>query len=262
MKIGVAQIDCAVGEIAANVAKLCDFAARAKTAGAEWILFPEMSDTGYVMAAIRACATPWSEGAIPALQECARHLSLGIIAGLSERTNERIFNTQVAIDPSGEIVARYRKTHLYAPAPTEEHKCVAPGDALSTFAAGEMLFGQSICYDLRFPELYRELACEQNANVLLVSSAWPFPRVEHLRVLATARAIENQSYLVLANRVGTDDGSTFCGSSAIIDPYGVVLAAASADREELLVAEISDEVVRAVRERMPAFAHRRRELYR
>jgi omega-amidase len=102
---------------------------------------------------------------------------------------------------------------------------------------------------------------DHNVNVLVISSAWPFPRVEHLRVLALARAMENQIYVVLANRVGVDDGVTLCGSSAIIDPYGVVLAGASADREELLVAEISEEVLKSVRERMRVFEHRRKDLY-
>jgi len=77
-----------------------------------------------------------------------------------------------------------------------------------------------------------------------------------------ARAIENQSYLVLSNRVGTDDGVTFCGTSAIIDPYGAIVAAASADREELLQAEISAEVIDSVRDRMAVFVHRRKELYK
>src|SRR6185295_19457705 len=115
--------------------------------------------------------------------------------------------------------------------------------------------GQSICYDLRFPEMCRTLALEHQTNVFVTSSAWPFPRLEHLRILALARAIENQSYLILSNRVGTDDGVTFCGSSAIVDPYGVVLAAASADREELIQAEISESVIESVRSRMAAFDH-------
>jgi len=85
--------------------------------------------------------------------------------------------------------------------------------------------------------------------------------VEHLRILALARAIENQSYLILANRVGTDDGVTFCGTSAIIDPYGAIVAAASIDREELIRAEISEDVIKSVRNRMAVFAHRRKDLY-
>jgi predicted amidohydrolase len=107
----------------------------------------------------------------------------------------------------------------------------------------------------------RTLAVKHGSNVFINSSAWPFPRVEHLRILALTRAIENQSYLILASRVGTDDGVTFCGTSVIIDPYGVVLAAASADREELIAAEISKEIVDLVRSRMQVFDHRRGDLY-
>jgi predicted amidohydrolase len=122
-------------------------------------------------------------------------------------------------------------------------------------------FGLTICYDLRFPEVARKLAVDQNVNVLVNSSAWPFPRIEHLRILCLARAMENQTYLILANRVGTDDGVTFCGNSAIIDPYGVILAGASADREELIMAEISEDVLKSVRDRMKVFEHRRKDLY-
>ncbi len=133
--------------------------------------------------------------------------------------------------------------------------------APSLCQSGRFRFGFSICYDLRFPEFYRKLATEDEANVFILSSAWPFPRVEHFRILATARAIENQSYVIASNRVGKDDGVPFCGSSAIIDPYGVVVASASADREELLVAEISLENLQSVRDRMPVFTDRRSDLY-
>ena len=119
----------------------------------------------------------------------------------------------------------------------------------------------AICYDLRFPELYRALACDRGVDVFVISSAWPFPRVEHLRALSVARAIENQSYVILSNRVGKDGGVPFCGSSAIIDPYGVIVAAASTDREELVTAELSRDVIESVRKRMPIFEHRRRDLY-
>jgi predicted amidohydrolase len=87
-----------------------------------------------------------------------------------------------------------------------------------------------------------------------------FPRVEHLRVLAAARAIENQSYLILANRVGSDERVSFCGISAIIDPNGVVVASASADREELLQVGLSPEQIDSIRQQMPIFAHRRKGL--
>jgi predicted amidohydrolase len=261
MKIAAAQIACSLGDIDGNVAKICDFTSRAKAAGAELIVFPEMSDTGYAMRVIREAATPWENGAVPQLRKLAESLSILIICGVSERVEKCIYNSLVVIDTRGEIIGQYRKTHLFSPAPIEEHLCFAAGDCLASFGNGDLRLGLSICYDLRFPEVYRRLAIEEKTNVFIISSAWPFPRVEHLRVLATARAIENQSYLVLANRVGTDDGVTFCGTSAIIDPYGVAVAAASADREELLIADVSDAVVHSIRRRMPLFEHRRAELY-
>src|SRR5207244_9576161 len=119
----------------------------------------------------------------------------------------------------------------------------------ASFELGELRFGCSICYDLRFPEIYRKLVTEQNVGALLISSAWPFPRVEHWCVLAQARAIENQAYVIASNRVGKDDDLWFCGSSAIIDPRGVVIAAASADSAELIQADLSEELVVSVRRR-------------
>lgn len=259
MKVAAAQIACALGDVPANLAKIRHFAERAKEAGAQLVVFPEMSDTGYAMQVIGEKANTWDQGAVPALRQLTRELSLTIISGLSEREGDKIFNTQVVIDPHGEIVAKYRKTHLFAPI-GEDKTCTA-GVCLTSVTLGPFHGGLTICYDLRFPEIYRTLSLDQGVNLFVNSSAWPFPRLEHLRILATARAIENQSYLILANRVGRDNGAPFCGSSAIIDPYGVVMAAASADREELIMAEIEPEIVKAVRERMAVFAHRRPELY-
>lgn len=261
MNIAVAQIACAAGDVRANIDSLCGFAERAKAGDAEWIVFPEMSDTGYVMSIIREQAARWDEGAVPELRSIAKRLSLGIVCGVSERDGECIFNSQVVIDGSGAILGSYRKTHLFSPAPIEEHTCFTAGAKTVTVALGEMRGGLSICYDLRFPEFYRRLAIGDGANVFIISSAWPFPRVEHLKILAAARAIENQCYVILANRVGTDHGSTFCGSSAVIDPFGVVMASASTDREELLLADISLETISSVRKRMPVFDHRRTDVY-
>jgi predicted amidohydrolase len=213
------------------------------------------------MPVIKKCALPWSEGAVPELKKMAKEFSVSIICGVSERVDDSIYNAQVAIDAEGEIVAAYRKCHLFSPAPIEEHKCFTPGKELASYKLNGFQFGLNICYDLRFPELYRALAGEKAVNVFANSTAWPFPRLEHLRVLATARAIENQSYMILSNRVGKDGNVPFCGSSAIIDPYGVIVAAASTDREELITAEISRDVIDSVRERMPVFEDRRRDLY-
>ena len=262
MKIAAAQISCALGDLKTNLCKIRGFTSRAKNAGAELIVFPEMVDTGYSMPVIQARATSWTEGAVPEIQKIAKILSIAIISGVSERDGDCIYNSQVFIDANGTIQAKYRKTHLFAVAPIEEHKCFSPGNELTSFALGELRLGLSICYDLRFPEVYRTLAVKDEVNVFIISSAWPFPRVDHFRVLALARAIENQTYVIAANRVGKDDGVPFCGNSVIIDPYGVTIAAASADREELLLAEISQEVIQSVRDRMTVFAHRRPDLYK
>jgi omega-amidase len=213
------------------------------------------------MPVIQAHATPWTSGAVPELQKIARDLSIAIISGVSEREGAAIYNSQVFIDERGKVVGKYRKTHLFTAAPIEEHKCFSPGDGFTSFAFADLRFGLSICYDLRFPEVYRKLAVENDVNAFLISSAWPFPRIEHFRTLAMARAIENQSYVIVANRVGTDNGISFCGTSAIIDPYGVIIASASQDREELINAELSGDLVNSVRSRMEVFADRRRDLY-
>jgi len=261
MKIAAAQISCVIGDLDANVQKIRDFAERARKAGGDLVVFPEMSDTGYSMPVIQKHAQPWKEGAVPRLQQIAKELSIAIVAGVSERDADCIYNAQAFINSTGEIVAKYRKTHLVTAAPLDERPVFTAGDQFLSCKIDNFNLGMTICYDLRFPEVCRTLALEHQANLIVNSSAWPFPRVEHLRVLALARAMENQTYVIVANRVGTDDGVMLCGSSVIVDPYGVILAAASADREEIISAEISKEVVDLVRDRMRVFDHRRRDLY-
>ena len=261
MKIAVAQIWCALGDLEANLSKVRDFSRRAKAAGAELIVFPEMTDTGYAMPVIRKHASHWKTGFMPGLQQIAANVSIAIVSGVSERDGSSIYNSQVLVDANGKIAAKYRKTHLYAVRPVEEQTCFVPGDEFESFELCGLKFGFSICYDLRFPELYRKLVIEKNVDAFIISSAWPFPRVEHWRVLAQARAIENQAYVIASNRVGKDDELWFCGSSAIIDPRGVVIAAASADREELIHADVSPELINSVRQRVQSLGHRRQDLY-
>jgi predicted amidohydrolase len=261
MKIAAAQISCELGDFNANLRKIRDFAALAKNSGAELIVFPEMVDTGYSMPVILKHARKWSDGAVPELQKTAKEISIAIVAGISDRDGASIFNAQVLLSAQGEILAKYRKTHLVTAAPLDERVCLSPGDEFVSCKIDKFNLGLSICYDLRFPEMARTLVVDRGANVIVNSSAWPVVRAEHLRILALARAVENQSYLVIANRVGTDDGVTFCGSSVIVDPSGAVLAAAPADREEIIYGEISNEVVDLVRSRVAVFQHRRPDLY-
>jgi predicted amidohydrolase len=262
MKIAAAQISCVLGDFEANLKKIRDFVALAKKSGAELIVFPEMVDTGYSMPVIQKHAKKWSDGAMPELQRIAKEISIAMVAGISDRDGASIFNAQVLVSAQGEILAKYRKTHLVTAAPLDERVCLSPGSEFVSCKIDKFNVGLSICYDLRFPEMARTLVVNRGANVIVNSSAWPVVRAEHLRILALARAVENQSYLVIANRAGTDDGVTFCGSSVIVDPSGAILAAASPDREELIQADISEQVIADVRNRVTVFAHRRGELYK
>src|ERR1700720_157422 len=262
MKIAAAQISCVLGDFNTNLRKIRDFAGIAKKSGAELVVFPEMADTGYSMPVIQKHAKKWSDGAVLELQKIAREISIAIVAGISDRDGDSIFNSQVLANAQGEVVAKYRKTHLVTAAPLDERVCLSPGNEFVSCKIDKFNVGLSICYDLRFPEMARTLVVDRGANVIVNSSAWPVVRAEHLRILALARAVENQSYLIIANRAGTDDGVTFCGSSVIIDPSGAILAAASPDREELIEAEISEQLIADVRARVSVFAHRRAELYK
>lgn len=261
VKVAAAQISCSLGDPKVNLLKVRDFSRRARDAGVELIVFPEMTDTGYSMSVIQAHANSWTSGFVPGLQEIAAKLSIAIVCGVSEKDGASIYNSLVFVDRQGQIAAKYRKTHLYAVAPVEEQNCFVSGATFASFTLGDLRFGFSICYDLRFPEMYRKLVLEQDVGAFVISSAWPFPRIEHFRTLALARAIENQSYVIASNRVGKDEDLWFCGSSAIIDPRGVAIASASADREELIQADVSQELVLSVRDRVKSLAHRRQDLY-
>src|SRR5207237_3381746 len=261
MKIAAAQIACVLGDFNANLRKITEFATLAKKSGADLVVFPEMVDTGYSMPVIQKHARTWNDGAVSELQKIAKEISIAIVAGISDRDGGSIFNAQVFVDAQGEVLAKYRKTHLVTAAPLDERVCLLPGNDFVSCKVRKFTVGLSICYDLRFPEMARTLVVKHGANVIVNSSAWPVVRAEHLRVLALARAVENQSYFVIANRVGTDDGVTFCGSSMIVDPSGKILVAAPVDREELIEGEISSEIIDDVRNRVRVFNHRRADLY-
>jgi len=259
MRVAVAQIDARPDDPQANARLLAGWTARAAEAGCAAAVFPEMIDTGYTMDSIRAHAAADDGPVFQVASAAARTHGLTVVAGLSQRTGEGIFNTATVFGPDGAVRARYRKTHLAVV--VGEQKVIRPGDQLVHFELGGMTWGLMICYDLRYPELARALT-NAGAQGLIVLSAWPFPRVSHWRTLLSARAIENQVYVAAANRVGTDGDQVFCGSSAVIDPYGVIEASASENHERLITAEIDPARVQQVRQFMPALEGQRPELYK
>ncbi len=155
MKIAAAQIACVLGDFNANLRKISDFAALAKKSGAELVVFPEMVDTGYSMPVIQKHARTWSDGAVSELQKIAKEISIAIVAGISDRDGGSIFNAQVFVDAQGEVLAKYRKTHLVTAAPLDERVCLLPGNDFVSCKVRKFTVGLSICYDLRFPEKWR-----------------------------------------------------------------------------------------------------------
>jgi predicted amidohydrolase len=199
------------------------------------------------------------------MADLARELRVVLCAGsLLEAVpgQARCYNTSCVFDASGAMVARYRKLHLFdvdlpGRVAVRESECRMPGDRAVVVPTPPATLGCSICYDLRFPELYRRLA-RDGAEVLLVPSAFTFPTgAAHWEVLCRARAIENQCYLLAANQTGTSPhGHRDYGNSMIVDPWGTVLARA-ADGEGIAVAELDGEHLARVRRELPALRHAR-----
>lgn len=256
MRIGVIQMDCTPGNIPTNIEKIHQKVE--KIENADLVVLPELVDSGYIMSDVKRCsALPEMASTIHQLSKLARNKSIYLVAGIMENENNQIFNVAVVINPEGEVIAKYRKIHLYTP--SGEGVFTAGNDIVTLNISGFNV-GLMICYDTRFPEMARSLALS-GAEVIIVPTAWPFPRVEHWQLLTRVRAIENQCYLIGANRVGQDANAIFCGNSRIIDPHGIVVSSASEDQEEIIYGDVSREKLDFVRNRMPVFEHRRADVY-
>lgn len=259
MKIAIAQIECQPGDIAANTSHMVQSVELAQERDCQVVVFPEMSDTGYWPEQLAAKSEPWPDPAYEALRAASAEHSIAIMAGLSERVGVSVYNSLVYFDPRGELSGKYRKIHLFSPPPAQEPRHYTPGSDISLVAFGGLRWGLTICYDLRFPELYRVLTID-GADVLLNVAAWPAARPTHWDYLTRARAIENQAFVVAANRVGSDGPFQFHGHSRVVSPMGEVIAEAGED-EELLVAELDPSLIESFRSTIPALADRRPDMY-
>jgi deaminated glutathione amidase len=256
-----------------DVARNLDIARRLVDAaladGATLILLPEKWTVLGSADQLRAGAQPLDGPAIQWARETAATHGVDIVAGsFSERVDgsDRLRNTSVHIGPDGEVRAIYRKVHMfdvevdgtrYRESDTEQ-----PGDELVVSAAADgTQLGMSVCYDLRFPELYRELAVA-GARILLVPSAFTLATTrDHWEILLRARAIENQSFVVAANQIGRDGaGNRTGGRSMIVDPWGLVLASAP-DEQTYVATDVDLEALQRIRDRIPSLSSRRPEVY-
>ena len=188
----------------------------------------------------------------------ARANSIAVFGSVLERRGDQIMNCAAYHDSDGSLGAVYRKIHLFRL--FDEHLWLGEGESPATLAFPWGAAGLSICYDLRFPELFRRYAVAQGAKLMLLCAEWPLARVEHWRTLLIARAIENQCFVVATNSCGDTGGTVFGGHSMIIDPWGKVVVEAGED-EGLLTAEIDLEEVDRVRRQIPVFEDRRPDAY-
>jgi deaminated glutathione amidase len=237
--------------------------------GARLVVLPEKWSVLGPGRALRDGAEPLDGQAVAWARGLAAQLRIDLIAGsVAERVpgEEKLRNTCVHIDPTGEIRAVYRKIHLFdvevEGTTYRESEHEQPGDEPVLTQADGVEVGLTICYDLRFPELFRILAV-RGARILTVPSAFTLATTrDHWEPLVRARAIENQAFVVAANQIGEHaPGLRSGGRSMIVDPWGVVLAMAP-DRETYVVADLDLDQQIAVRRRLPALANRRPDAYR
>ena len=256
--IALAQMDIALGRPKDNQLIAHSLATRAVAQGADLLLLPELWATGYDLDRTHEYAAPLDSGHFALMAGLAQTHQL-YVAGTALEANPdgRPFNTAALYGPDGNRVGAYRKVHLWAPLGEVEH--MTPGNALPAFDLPWGRVAMAICYDLRFPELWRCLA-DTGAQLVLIPAEWPASRVEHWRLLLRARAVENQLYVVGCNRAGTDAVGEFGGHSAVVDPWARVLTEAGSELGLLVTTIEMDEVSRA-RRMLPFLADRRPEVY-
>jgi predicted amidohydrolase len=255
--ISLAQIDCRRGEPETNEAVAETFIAEAARRGSDLILLPELWRSGFDLAHGHRHAAPLGTGPFAWLANLARSHGIWIAGSLLEAREGEIYNTATLHSAEGELAGVYRKVHLFGL--MEEDRYLAAGNRTVLLDLDWGQTGLAICYDLRFPELFRRQAVE-GATLILLPAQWPRRRVDAWRMLLRARAAENQLFMVGCNRVGASGETPFGGHSAIIDPWGNVIIEGG-ESELLLTSTIDMDQVAKVRVHMPVFQDRRPDLY-
>lgn len=253
MRVASIQMSVIEGDKAATIDKAVENIRRAGEA--DLIVLPELWNLGF-MSFDRY--TPEAEDkngpTLTTLRSLAEEVNAYLHSGsFVEEEDGKLYNSSYLISPHGELLANYRKLHLFG-YNSKETEILNRGEQVVVVSTPLGTFGLATCYDLRFPELFRRMV-EKGAEVFLVCSAWPYPRLEHWIMLNRVRALENQCFLISANSVGPNLGSQFVGHSMMVDPWGVILSSGG-DEEVILRAEIDGTEVNKARERFPALADR------
>lgn len=259
MHLACCQLGIVWEDKSTNYGRVETLIAGAQLPAGTLLLLPEMFATGYTMHA-EAMAEPPDGPTATFLADLARRYRLWVQGGLIIRSAEtpRPRNEMLVFSPEGQLVARYAKIHLFSFAREPNH--YAPGESLAVWEWQGTPVGPAICYDLRFPELFRAAAMA-GTEIFTVIACWPAAREEHWLTLLRARAIENQGYVAAANRCGCDPfGQAYSGRSQIIDPRGQVLADAG-NAAVIIQAEVDLAGLRRYRQDFPALRDVRRELW-
>jgi len=259
LTISLAQMDVKLGQPDANLKKVKGLVAQAVQEKADVVVLPELWSTGYDLENSDRHATDTNAGIFAEVADLARTFQIQIIGSCLSRLGPRqVGNTAVYFGADGRALGTYSKIHLFRL--MDEDQYLTAGKKLTLVETAWGKVGLAICYDLRFPELFRTYALA-GTTVLFLPSEWPHPRLAHWRTLLRARAIENQMYIVACNRVGRSKETDFFGHSCIIDPWGETVVEAG-EEETLATAVIKTDQVEAVRAKIPVFADRRPEIYR
>lgn len=259
MKVTCLQMDMKLGCPDENFAKAEQMIRQAMSEQPDVLVLPETWNTGFFPKENLPSLCDRDGQRVKAeIGALAKEYRVNIVAGsVSNLRDGKVYNTAMVFDRTGQCIASYDKTHLFTPMGEDDY--FTPGDHLCRFQLDGVQCGIIICYDVRFPELTRSLTVP-GLDVLFVVSQWPKVRTFHLRTLTTARAIENQMFVVCCNSCGTAGETVYGGNSAIIDPWGELLAAAG-EQEQKLTAQCALETLTQIRNTIPVFRDRRPALY-
>ena len=266
MKVAAAQVSPKFADVRANVARVCELLGSLASREVELAVFPEAMLTGYCFDSKEealSVALSRESAEIRSLSQACNDFGISAVVGFAEREGNPLFNTAAVFVPKRQTQF-YRKTHLPY---LGMDRFVEVGDALDVFDIPGARIGILICFDVRIPEAARTLALK-GADILCVPTNWPQQAILTSNCVCPARASENQTFVIAADRVGEENEVRFLGYSKIIAPGGAVIAAADHQDEAILVADIDvavarvkDPVIRPGQYELPLFSGRRPELY-
>ena len=244
LTVALGEYDTGWHDQAVSLDRADDLAQRARANGADVLVLPEMCLTGFTMDA--QYAEPQDGPSIDSLSSIAATHNLWIVAGVSMRRGGKHLNSALTFAPDGLLAATYDKRKLFDYA--KESTVYSAGTAPCIIEINGVSLALFICFELRFPELFRQAA--PDADALVIIANWPAAREKHWEVLTRARAIENQCYVIAVNRIGEADGIAYKGGSVIVDPWGERIDKPSGDAT-LRTGGISHAAVEEVRKAFP-----------